>query len=66
MANLKDKQEQSDVEVPAPKMKRKEYEKQMRLLHGELAPGPAVAVHPGALRDSPGVVRRPEAVPCLR
>ena len=36
MANLKDKQEQSDVEVPAPKMKRKEYEKQMRLLHGEL------------------------------
>ena len=28
MANLKDKQEQSDVEIPAPKMKRKEYEKQ--------------------------------------
>jgi hypothetical protein len=41
MASLKDKPKQSDVEVPAPKMKRKEYEKQMRLLHGELV------AHPG-------------------
>ena len=36
MADLKDNQEQSDVEVPAPKMKRKQYEKQMRLLYGKL------------------------------
>jgi polyphosphate kinase 2 (PPK2 family) len=100
MANPKDNQEQSDVEVPAPKMKRNEYAKRMRLLHGELvamqewvkasgakicivfegrdtagkggtsrrlrAAGPAVAVHPDALLDSPGVVRRPGAVPCFR
>ena len=36
MANPKDNQEQSDVEIPAPKMKRKEYERHMRVLHGEL------------------------------
>ena len=28
--------------------------------------GPVVAVHPGALLDGPGVVRRPGAVPCFR
>ena len=33
----KDKHEQHDAEVRAPgKMKRKEYERQMRILHGEL------------------------------
>ncbi len=50
MAKKKDKQEQHDAEVraspavarqaagagPPPKMKRKEYEREMRLLHGEL------------------------------
>ena len=49
MAKKKDKQERHDAEVegrgragpeakagPPPKMKRKEYEREMRILHGEL------------------------------